>query len=91
MHVTADELCSRLQNSGLQSLPKIILINGNEPLLVEEALDQARLALKQLGFSERIKYQLEAGFDWNKLTGVGQSLLRYRKRSQVSRDRSRRG
>lgn len=74
MRITADELGSRLQKCGPQELPKIILINGNEPLLVEEALDQIRATLKQCGFSERIKYQLEPGFDWNQLTGIGQAM-----------------
>jgi len=73
MRVSIEELAASLKNS-TQNLPKIVLINGNEPLLIEEGLDQARQVLKQAGFNERIKYQLEAGFDWNNLTGVGQAM-----------------
>ena len=73
MRVSLDELAGRLSASGTK-LPKLILLNGNEPLLIEEALDAARSALKGLGFSERIKYQVEAGFDWSALLGTGQSM-----------------
>ena len=74
MRVTAEELPGRLQSCALQDLPKLILVNGNEPLLVEETIDLIRSTLKNLGFSERIKYQLEAGFDWSQITGVGQAM-----------------
>ena len=57
-----------------QTLPSIILINGNELLLVEEALDELRAQLKQHGYSERIGYQLDASFDWNLVTGHGQAM-----------------
>ena len=63
MRVSTDELAARL-SSNQSSLPGLLLLNGNEALLIEEALDQARQVLKTLGFSERIKYQAEAGFDW---------------------------
>lgn len=79
MRVTIEELASSLQSSSA-NLPKIILINGNEPLLIEEALDQTRDVLKNLGFSERIKYQLEGGFDWAQITGVGQAMSLFAER-----------
>ena len=79
MRVALEELAARLKSSG-DKLPKIILLNGNEPLLIEEALDQARHTLKELGFSERLKYQQEAGFDWNNLTGVGQAMSLFAER-----------
>lgn len=74
MKVAIEELGRRLTACGPETLPKIILINGSEPLLIEEALDDARNVLKKLGFSERIKYQVETGFDWTSLTGVGQAM-----------------
>lgn len=77
MRLGTDDLAARLANTGSENnaaMPRVILINSNEPLLVEETLDVARKALAQAGFSERIKYQLEAGFDWGKLTGVGQAM-----------------
>lgn len=79
MGVPIDELAARLAADNA-TLPKIILINGNEPLLIEEALDAARSALRGLGFSERIKYQSEAGFDWSLLMGAGQSMSLFSER-----------
>lgn len=77
MRITVDELPNRLAKlckEGGHNLPSIILINGSEPLLIEEALDRVRELLKSIGFSERIKLQLEAGFDWGAVTGVGQAM-----------------
>lgn len=82
MRVALDELATQLKASS-NKLPKVILLNGNEPLLIEEALDDARLALKELGFSERLKYQLEAGFDWSNLTGVGQAMSLFAERRVI--------
>lgn len=79
MRVALEELASRLTASR-ENLPKVILLNGNEPLLVEESLDGARKALREQGFTERIKHQLEAGFDWNKLTGAGQAMSLFAER-----------
>lgn len=73
MKVPIEQLVSRLKSSG-NALPKVILINGNEPLLIEEALDEVREVVKGLGFDERIKHQLESGFDWSSITGVGQAM-----------------
>jgi len=73
MRVPLEQLASRLKGS-IDALPKVVLINGNEPLLVEEALDQVRGVFKQAGFDERIKHQLETGFNWGEITGVGQAM-----------------
>lgn len=82
MRVAIDQLASKL-TSCVGDLPKIILINGNEPLLIEEALDQARQVFKQAGFDERVKYQLEAGFDWGQLTGAGQAMSLFSQRRLI--------
>jgi len=74
MKVAIEDLGRRLKACDADALPKIILINGSEPLLVEEALDKARAIIKEFGFTERIKYQVETGFDWSTLTGVGQAM-----------------
>lgn len=74
MKVAIEEFSNRLSSCAKDSLPKIVLINGNEPLLVEEALDAARKILREAGFAERVKYQVETGFDWSSLTEVGQAM-----------------
>ncbi len=73
MRVALDDIAQKLQSSASQ-LPKIILINANEPLFLEEGLDAAREVYQQAGFSERIRYQVEPGFDWSQLAGVGQAM-----------------
>lgn len=86
MRVTLDEVAQRLKTCGPDTgskHPKVILLNSNEPILVEEALDGVRQVLKQQGFSERLKYQLEAGFDWNQLTGVGQAMSLFAERRVI--------
>jgi len=83
MRVTLDEIAGRLKACGPEAsnhLPKVILLNGNEPLLVEEALDGVREVLKQHGFDERLRYQLESGFDWGQITGVGQAMSLFAER-----------
>ena len=82
MRVSLEELANRLRASGA-NLPKVILLNGNEPLLVEEALDAAREVLREQGFTERLKYQLETGFDWGAITGVGQAMSLFAERRIV--------
>ena len=82
MRVPIEQLVSRLKSS-VGALPKVVLINGNEPLLIEEALDQARDVFKQAGFLERIKYQLESGFDWGSITGVGQAMSLFSERRLI--------
>lgn len=83
MRVAIDELATKLNTVAADQLPSIILINGNEPLLVEEALDQVRQQLKSSGFAERIKYQMEAGFDWSSLTGIGMEMSLFAERRIV--------
>jgi DNA polymerase-3 subunit delta len=85
MRIDLEGVAQRLKasepgSSSKAALPKVILLNGNEPLLIEEALDGVRRALKEQGFTERLKYQLEAGFDWNQLTGVGQAMSLFAER-----------
>ena len=82
MRVAIDDLAARIAGAG-NNLPKLILLNGNEPLLIEEALDGVREALKAQGFSERLKYQLEAGFDWSNLTGAGQAMSLFSERRLI--------
>lgn len=88
MKVSVEQLAASLTsaagaNNGDHSLPKVILLNGNEPLLIEEGLDEAREALKQVGFNERLKYQLETGFDWGNITGVGQAMSLFSERRLI--------
>lgn len=75
MRVALQDLAARLKAGAASGqIPKIILFNGNEPLFIEEALDDVRAVLNEHGYDERLKYQLETGFDWSQLSGSGQSM-----------------
>lgn len=83
MRVAIAELAIKLSGLSAEQLPKVILINGNEPLIIEEALDQVRQHLKSIGFIERLKYQMESGFDWSSITGIGQEMSLFSERRLI--------
>ena len=51
-----------------KALPAVICVAGDEPLLVQEALDQIRAAAKTQNFAEREIHDIDRGFDWNTLS-----------------------
>lgn len=57
-----------------QGLASVYLLAGDEPLLVEEALDELRAAARAAGFSEREVLHVEAGFDWARLREASDTL-----------------
>jgi len=63
MKVYPDKLVGDLKNS----LRKLYIVSGDEPLLVQEATDLIRRALRAQGFLERELFHAEAGFDWTSL------------------------
>ena len=70
MRIKAEQLKQQLT----QNTPKILLLNGNEILLVEESLDLIRSHYRQQGFLERLTYSVDAKFDWNELGDAGQNM-----------------
>ena len=70
MRITIDQLAQQLQ----KQTPKILLLNGNETLLVEEALDGIRAHFKEQRFLERLSYSIDPSFNWNELTDSGQNM-----------------
>lgn len=50
-----------------KTLSPIYVISGDEPLLVQETIEQIRTAAAQAGFSERIRLPIETGSDWEKI------------------------
>ncbi len=69
MNVNLTALTAHLK----KGLAPLYHLFGAEILLLEEAADDIRRAARGLGFGERIRYHLEAGFDWNQLLASGQS------------------
>lgn len=63
-----------------RGLDPVYLLAGEEPLLIEEALDALRGQARQAGFAEREVLHVETGFDWNRLGQVADNLSLFSER-----------
>lgn len=70
MKIPAHQLSSSVQ----KALLPCYLITGDEPLLVQEALDTIRIGARQLEFGLRELYVVSTGFDWLELSNSGANL-----------------
>jgi DNA polymerase-3 subunit delta len=57
-----------LKRTAGEPLPPVILIAGDEPLVVQECADAVREKAKAEGYGEREVLDAEGSFDWNRLT-----------------------
>ena len=62
------------------TLAPLYLLAGEEPLLVADAADAVRAAARKAGFTERVVYEVERGFDWSVLRGEAASLSLFAER-----------
>ncbi|MDH4108248.1 MAG: DNA polymerase III subunit delta [Gammaproteobacteria bacterium] len=79
MKIPANKLPGHLK----QPLLPCYLVSGDEPLLVQEALDAIRGAAREQGYSDRDLYVQMAGFDWRELAGAGSNLSLFATRRLV--------
>ncbi len=70
MQLRADSLPTHLK----QGFAPVYLLHGDEPLLMQEAADCLRAAARSAGYTERLTYTTERGFDWRMLRSVSQSV-----------------
>ena len=63
MRLNPGQLTSHLQ----RGLAPVYLVAGEEPLLMQEALDAIRAAARAKGYAEREVLDAERGFDWQRL------------------------
>ena len=70
MQIKPDQLSKQL-SSGLKA---VYLVTGDEPLLIQEAVDEIRGFARTQGFDERKVFQVERGFDWQVLLEEAGSL-----------------
>jgi DNA polymerase III subunit delta len=61
----------------------VYVVAGEEPLLVEEALDAIRAAARRQGFSEREVFDVERGFDWGRVIESCMSLSLFATRKLI--------
>lgn len=62
-----------LSQSLRSGLPGLVLLHGEEALLVEESRDLVRAASREQGYLERLRFMVEPGFDWSVLSVESQS------------------
>lgn len=70
MRLRSNQLDAELK----KSLLPVYLVTGDEPLLIQEALDSIRQRCKQLGFDERKILDVDRKFDWQSLTDESNTL-----------------
>lgn len=63
MNIKPEALPSQLQTRN----PKLVWISGDEPLLVQECVDQVRVHARKAGCTERVGLAADHSFDWNEL------------------------
>ena len=75
MKIKPDQLKPYLQKSlQTKQLSPIFIISGDEPLLSQEAADAVRSTARQLEFTERETFDIDARFDWNLVFNETNSL-----------------
>lgn len=70
MKVRADQLAQQLN----KNLSPIYIISGDEVLLSQEAADSIRKAAQANGIHERLRFVVDAQFDWQDIINENQSL-----------------
>ncbi|MCU7890512.1 MAG: DNA polymerase III subunit delta [Candidatus Thiodiazotropha sp. (ex Ustalcina ferruginea)] len=70
MRLRNEQLASHLQ----RDLAPVYLLSGDEPLQMQEAVDEIRSAARRQGYSEREVLDQGSGFDWSALTTATESL-----------------
>lgn len=70
MRIKAQQLEQQLQGQ----LKPVYMVSGEEPLLVQESVDEIRKAARSQGFDERQCLTVEKGFDWATLLEEANTL-----------------
>ena len=79
MKISANQLSNHLG----KSLAPCYLVTGDEPLLVQEALDSIRQSAKSAGFASRDLFIATTGFDWQELGAASGNLSLFAERRVV--------
>lgn len=78
MKINAENL-----TASLSRLPHIVLVSGDEPLLVNEACDAIRAKARAAGYTERELHFVERGFDWAAMRAASRNLSLFAERKIV--------
>lgn len=64
-------------------LPPTVVLAGEEPLLVQESLDELRAAARAQGYSERVALSVEPGFRWQQVFDECASMSLFASRRMI--------
>ena len=78
----ANQLPQQLQ----RGLAPSYVVFGDEPLQLQESLDQIRQQARQQGFNERQQFKVDAQFDWGLLSSALQSMSLFSERQLIELD-----
>jgi DNA polymerase-3 subunit delta len=70
MKLKPEQIAAHLQ----KNLAPVYVVSGDEPLQVAEVCDAIRARARDRGCSERLVFNVEAGFDWNALLQARDTL-----------------
>lgn len=79
MRLRADQLKASLE----RGLAPVYLVSGDEPLQVQECLDELRAAARAEGYSDRVVLDVDARFDWGTLRSLGENLSLFAERRVI--------
>jgi len=77
--ISGDNLAGNLS----RTLAPVYLVSGDEPLLVNEAVDAIRAKARSQGFTERELHVVERGFDWQALLSESRAMSLFAERKIV--------
>ncbi len=79
MKIYLNQLEQHLQ----KTLPKVVMLFGDEPFQLQQALDSIRKTAKQQGLEERVRYTHDQQFKWQQLNDEGQALSLFASRKLI--------
>lgn len=79
MQLRPEQLARHLQSP----LSPLYLINGDEPLLLQEAADGIRAAALMQGYDERVRHDVDRSFNWSDVLADAQALSLFAQRRLI--------
>lgn len=70
MPISPEQLTRQLE----RELAPAYLVSGDEPLLADECADAIRARARAAGIEERLRFDVDAGFDWDRVREATHSL-----------------
>ncbi|MDP6191037.1 MAG: DNA polymerase III subunit delta, partial [Gammaproteobacteria bacterium] len=78
MRIRPEQLAQHLQH-----LAPCYLVQGDEPLLLQELADDIRQAARDQGFLDRDLFHVEGRFDWQQISAADQAMSLFASRKIV--------